>query len=254
MDFFEHVNKHVRELNTSERKIFEYVVRNIDDVKDMQIRTLAAQCFVSTTTIMRFTRKLGFSGYRDFSESLRFASHTSQQSELPSVMWRQSYNEEYLKNVIESVRVLTGDKVNQFKAALRADACIYCFGVGMDQEVAHFAYHLFTSLGYRASCPVNHFEVKAAIDRLNDGDITLLISMSGEDSEVVEFAERAQMACRPVIASITHSANNTLQSLSSIDFYVFTEHIVFNGEELSSRVSMMAIIELLAYSLMKPAK
>lgn len=254
MDFFDQVNKHVRELNASERKIFEYVVRNIDEVKTMQIRMLAAECFVSTTTIMRFARKLGFSGYREFSESLRFASHAAEQSELPPVLWKQSYSEEYLKNVIESVRVLTADKIEQFKAALSPDVRICCFGVGLDQEVAHFAYHLLTSLGYRASCPVNQFETKAAIDRFRDGDVALLVSMSGEDLEVVEFVERVQARHKPVIATITHSANNTLQSLSTIDFYVFAEHIVFNSEELSSRVSMMAIIELLSYHLMRPEK
>ena len=254
MDFFEQVNKHVRELNTSERKIFEYVVRNIDEVKDMQIRTLAARCFVSTTTIMRFTRKLGFSGYREFSEAMRLSRHASQQAELPSVLWKQSYSEEYLKNVIESVRVLTPAKVERFKQALSPDSRLYCFGTGLDQELARFAYHLFTSLGYRASCPLERFEAKAAVDRFRPHDVALLISMTGEDAEAVELAERIRARHDAVIATITQSANNTLQSLSSIDFYVFAERIVYGGEDLSSRVSMMALVELLAYSLMKPEK
>lgn len=254
MDFFEQVNEHVRELNASERKIFEYVVRNMDEVKDMQIRALAAACFVSTTTIMRFARKLGFSGYREFSESLRFASRTAERSELPSVLWKQTYSEEYLKNIIESVRVLTADKIERFTRALASDPHVYCYGAGMDQEVARFAYRLLASLGYRASCPTDRFEVKAALDRLRDGDVALLVSMTGEDREVIEFAERAQAAHRPVVATITHSANNTLQSLSSIDFYVFVERVVFKGQELSSRASMMAIVELLSYHLMKPVR
>ena len=41
MDFFEQANEHVKELNASERKIFEYVVRNINSVKSAPIRTLA---------------------------------------------------------------------------------------------------------------------------------------------------------------------------------------------------------------------
>ena len=254
MDFFEQANERVRELNASERKIFEYVVRNKDQVKDMQIRALAAACFVSTTTIMRFTRKLGFSGYREFSESLRFASHAAERSELPSVLWKQAYSEEYLKNIIESVRVLTADKMERFAQALATDPCVWCYGVGMDQEVARFAYRLLSSMGFRASCPVDRFEVKAALERFHDNDVALLVSMSGEDREVVEFAERVQAARRPVVATITHSANNTLQSLSTLDFYVFVERVVYKGEDLSSRSSMMALVELLSYHLMKPKK
>lgn len=254
MDFFEQANEHVRELNASERKIFEYVVRNMDEVKGMQIRALAAKCFVSTTTIMRFTRKLGFSGYREFTESLRLASHTAARSEVPAVLSKQSYSEEYLKNIIESVRVLTADKIESFKQALASDPHIYCFGVGMDREVAWYAYRLFTSLGYRVSCPAEPFEVQAALERFQDGDVALLVSMTGEDRETVEFAERVQATRKPVVATITYSANNTLQSLNTIDFYVFTERVVYKGIELSSRISMMAIVELLMYSLMNTKK
>ena len=124
----------------------------------------------------------------------------------------------------------------------------------MDQEVARFAYRLLASMGFRACCPEDRFEVKAALDRFQDGDVALLVSMTGEDREVVEFAERVQIAHRPVVATITHSANNTLQSLSTLDFYVFVEHVVYKGEELSSRASMIALVELLSYHLMKPKK
>ena len=253
MDFFEQANEHVRELNASERKIFEYIVRNINTVKSAPIRTLARQCFVSTTTIMRFTKKLGFSGYREFLDSLRTASSTTAQTQLPAVFWRQSYSEEYLKNIIESMRVITDGKVESFKKALMRSAHLYCFGVGLDQEVARFAYHLFTSLGFRASCPTDPFEVTAALNHFGDNDVAFLVSLSGEDRAVVEFAEQVRMKNNPVIATISNSVNNTLLGLSTIDFYVFSDHMVFHDQDVSSRASMIAITEMLAYSLMKDA-
>lgn len=251
MDFFEQANEHVKELNASERKIFEYVVRNINSVKSAPIRTLARQCFVSTTTIMRFTKKLGFSGYREFLDSLRITSNTTAKTQLPAVFWRQSYSEEYLKNIIESMRVITDGKVESFKRALLRSTHLYCFGVGLDQEVARFAYHLFTSLGYEASCPTSPFEIASALNRFKENDVAFLISFSGEDREVIEFAEHIRMKNNPVIATISSSVNNTLLSLSTIDFYVFADHMLFHNQDVSSRASMIAITEMLAYSLMK---
>lgn len=250
MDFFEQANEHVRELNANERKIFEYVVRNVDRVQEMQIRTLAAECFVSTTTIMRFAKKLGFSGYREFSDALRVASHTAARSQLPSVMKRQTYSEEYLKNIIESVRVLTDGKVELFRAALAGDPRIFCFGAGLDGEVARYAYHLLASMGYRASCPADAFERKAAIARMEDGDVLYLFSLSGEDEETLDLVERAQLHCKPAIVTVTQSANNTLQSLSNVDLYVFADKITVRDEDLSSRSSMFALVELLAHGLL----
>lgn len=251
MDFFEQANSHVRDLNESERKIFEYVIRNVSRVKDMQIRALAAACFVSTTTIMRFAKKLGFSGYRELIDSLRLASHVTAQSELPSVLKYQTYGEEYLKNIIESARVITPGKVQAFGEALANKPRICCFGTGLDEDVARYAYRLLMGLGYRTLCPTGAFERQSAIDRLEDGDVLFLFSMSGEDPDVLDLVERVRLVCDPVIVAMTHSANNTLQVLSNIDLYVFAEKICIRNRDLSSRASMFSILELLSHSLIK---
>lgn len=250
MDFFEQVNPHVRELNGSEKKIFEYVVRNAQSAGSMRIRELANACYVSTTTIMRFARKLGFSGYRDFSESLRFSAQKQAPSELPSVLRESSYGEEYLKNIIESVRVLTEAKMGQFSRALSEAPTVYCYGAGLDREVAGFAHHLFTALGCRSVFLSRRFEAQAAMGRLQSKDLALLVSMSGEQEEVITFAERLKATPGGVVAGLTHSANNTLQSLSAIDFYVFADRILYDGFDLTSRTSMFVIVELLAHYLM----
>lgn len=43
-------------------------------VKDMSIRAISRECFVSTTTMFRFVRKLGFEGYSDFINYIRLTS------------------------------------------------------------------------------------------------------------------------------------------------------------------------------------
>lgn len=250
MDFFEWTNDHITELNDNERKIFEYVVRNIHTVKDMQIRALAAACYVSTTTIVRMTKKLGFSGYRAFTDSIRATCQTLSRTEFPEVLWKREYSEEYLKNIIESVRVVSQEKIQRFRAALDRRPTLCFYGVGLDREPARYAYRLFTSLGYDTCCPTEDYEVTAALGRLRDGDVLFLFSLSGEEREVLQLVERARMTCAPAVATVTQSANNMLQSMSDIDFYVFTDQVRFQGMDLSSRISMIAIAELLVYSVL----
>lgn len=254
MDFFEQVNSHVAGLNESDRKIFEYVVRNINDVKDMQIRTLAANCYVSTTTIVRLTKKLGFSGYRAFTDSIRATCQTLDHTELPQVLWKRSYSEEYLKNIIESVRVVSQEKIDAFRRHVSSGPMICFYGTGLDREAARYAYHLFTSMGYRTCCPLEDYETQAAVRRLADGDILFLFSLSGEETSVIQMVEQARLLCRPVVVTVTRSANNTLQSFSDLDLYVFTDQVRFQNQDISSRISMIAIAELLAYSLVTAEK
>lgn len=249
MDFFEQSNQHIPELNENEHKIFEYVVRNIHSVKDMQIRVLAASCFVSTTTIVRFVKKLGFEGYREFIESIRLTCHTMENTHLPEVLWRRSYSEEYLKNIIESVRVIGQEKIEKFRRCLSSSPSMYFFGTGLDREPAHYAYRLFTSMGYYTYFPTEEYEIQSTINQLRDNDILFLFCLEGEDKEVIRLVESARMHCKPIIVTVTYSGNNLLQSMGDIDFYVFTDRVCYKNLDLSARISMIAIAELLAYSL-----
>lgn len=249
MDFYEQTGPRISELNENEQRIFDYVTRNMNSVKDMQIRQLASSCFVSTTTIIRFTKKLGFDGYRDFLDSIKITCHTVGDTAIPDVLWRRSYSEEYIKNVIESVRVISEDKITAFRKALREHPCLYFYGSGLDRETAHYAYRLFTSMGYYTYCPQEEYELTASINQMKDGDLLFLFSLSGSNSDVIQTVEQARMVCKPVVATLTQSANNLLQSMSDIDFYVFTEQVKYKNLDLSARVSMIAIVELLVYSL-----
>ena len=53
------------------RQVYEYVVKDPEKVKYMRIRELADEVHVSTSTILRFCKKMGCSGYSEFKLQLR---------------------------------------------------------------------------------------------------------------------------------------------------------------------------------------
>lgn len=53
-------------LSKSEKKVGEYILDNPKKVADMSTQSLSTACQVSEPTLIRFTRKLGFNGYREF--------------------------------------------------------------------------------------------------------------------------------------------------------------------------------------------
>lgn len=252
MDFFEQTNQHVSRLNENERKLFEYVVRNIHMVKDMNIRTMAGNCYVSTTTVIRFVKKLGFVGYREFSDSLRATSYSLNHTELPEVFWRRTYSEEYLKNIIESVRVVSQEQVEQFVGYVKENPIIYFLGNGLSGEPARYAYHLFTALGYYTYLPTQRYELQSTLHQMKDGDVIFAFSFTGEDKSIIEMIEQANLRCKPVVVSVTRAGNNIVQNLSDLNFYVFSDQATYNGLDLTSRISMIAIVEMLAYGLITP--
>lgn len=105
MDFFEIANSHISELTKNEQILFDYVINNLENIKSKSIREVADDCFVSTTTFLRFVRKLGFSGFSEFTTVIKYTLlyKTPLPESSPFVVSQKDYREEYLKNLVESV-------------------------------------------------------------------------------------------------------------------------------------------------------
>ncbi len=66
----------IQSLNELELSVYEYVMQHISAVPYMRIRELAAEAHVSTSTVLRFCRKMGCDGYSEF--RLRMKEHNGQ--------------------------------------------------------------------------------------------------------------------------------------------------------------------------------
>lgn len=247
-DFFMFTSPRIDELNQTERNIFDYVVKNIHEVKDKSIRTLAHECYVSTTTIFRFVIKLGFDGYGDFINTLRLTDFVVSTPEIPKDISQKNYTDSYLCNIAESLRVIPNEKVKMLYDRLEQCANIYFLSEGLNREVVNYARHLFTVLGFNVLVPHEPYEIRYAIQKITEKDILWVFSLSGQNLCVIDTLERIISKNKPFIVSITAPNNNTIQSLSDLNFYVFTNTIQFSGSNITSRIPMLAIVEILVYS------
>ncbi|EAG1142648.1 MurR/RpiR family transcriptional regulator, partial [Listeria monocytogenes] len=51
--------------------------------------------------------------------------------------------------------------------------------------------------------------------------------------------------------SITGADNNIIQNMSDINLYIFTDEIEMNNLDITSRISTIAIMELILYQFME---
>jgi RpiR family glv operon transcriptional regulator len=246
-DFFEATAERSRDLNRTERNIFDFVVKNMDKVKKMSIREFAEAQFLSTTTIFRFTQKLGFSGYSDFTDSLLITAHSKKETAIPNVVMGGNYSEEYLKNAMEAVRVMSPKQVEQIVALLTKKPNIYILTDDNTHIIGQYCERLFIGLGFHAYFPETAYQKRNLANRIGSGDVIIALSYSGQDSMMLDFIERVFLTARPHLLSITRADNNPLESLSDTNFYVFAHEILISGMDLTSNVAMLMIVELLIY-------
>lgn len=246
--FFDRTDPYVHKLNAGERRIFDYVVRNLGQVKSMNIRQLAENCYVSSTTIFRFVKKLGFEGYNDFSSCLKLTDFSAPEAQIPSALWQKNYMSSYLKNISESVRVISREKIAEWNRLLDTEPTIYLLAEGLSRDVAFYARRLLVISGHHVEFPCEPFEVQAALQQIQNRDVLLALSYSGKNKDVLRLIETVLATKRPTVESITGSMNNPIQNLCDLDFYVFSDGLSCNGQDITSRISMLAIVETLVYS------
>ena len=254
IDFFEATQDTVRELNKTERQLFDYVVKNMDAVKFMSIQKFAAKRFLSTTSIFRFTQKLGFSGYSEFINSLMVTAYSKPEDVLPTALMKQGYREGYLKNTLETVRVMSEQEINKVMDLLAHRPNIYILTDDGTRPITQYSEKLFIGLGLHAYGPEISYQMQNLVNRITGNDMIIALSYSGQDKEMIDFIERVFLRERPFLLSVTRADNNTLESLSDANFYVFAEEIKQGGMDLTSGVAMLMILEILVYTYLAQEK
>ncbi|WP_421016603.1 MurR/RpiR family transcriptional regulator [Furfurilactobacillus cerevisiae] len=255
MNFFEIVSTHLQSLTDNERKLFDYIVKNMGDVQEMSIREVSATCFVSTATFLRFVRKIGFSGYSEFITVLKFttrdnASEARDQANNQFVVNQSSYREDFLKNIEETVHVLRPEVLHQITAKLSHTRTIFIFARGLSKSAARYITNLYQLAGFNVSFPEDQLYRRAAMDHITAEDLILIIDYTGEEVEFVNLIQQVfkEPLNRPMVLSITGADNNTIQNLSDINLYTFFDQIRSKeGVEISSRVTAIVIMELILY-------
>ena len=247
MNFYEQTSTAMVKLNPNEQAILTYVIKNMHAVKNMSIRDLAQVSFVSTTTIFRFVKKLGYKGFADFIDAIVETEAESRKINIPSIVQNDNYRDSYLKNIMEAVKVITDEKIEKFQTIMSRNPDIYLIAEGLSREVGRYFVRLLTTIGYNVSFPRESYEKENVIKKIKRDDVVLVLSYTGDNESVVHQLERIFAIATPTIISFTRADNNAIQNMSDLNFYVFADEIDYEGTDVTSRIGMIAIMETLLY-------
>lgn len=247
MNFYEKTSDAMLKLSSNEQTIMTYVVKNMHVVKNMSIRDLANTCFVSTTTIFRFVKKLGYNGYSEFIDDLAMTEADTRKINIPSIVQNDNYRDSYLKNIVEAVKVITDEKIDKFQSIMNKNPDIYVIAEGLSREVGHYFTCLLTTVGYNVIFPRESYEKEMLLRRVKKDDVLLVLSYTGDNVTVIREIEKIFAIATPTIISFTRSDNNAIQNMSDLNFYVFADEISYGGMDVTSRIGMIAIMETLLY-------
>ena len=191
---------HKHNLVTLERKVVQYLYNNIDSIKKIGIRKVAADNFTSTSTIYKLAKKLGFNGYADM---IHYISYTYNENEISKKS--SAYSELYKS--VEPYKKDFNNLLNDYK-----NKQIVITGMGFSDIISKFISETLFIKGFKCA-PTLHMELLSK--KYKDKVLIVAISQSGETSRLVEVLEEASKEGFKII-TITANKSSKLSNISTL--------------------------------------
>lgn len=236
-------NEMMTSLNPNEQTILHYIYTHPTEVEGATIRELADQLTVSTTTILRFCKKIGLVGYSE----LKYIIKQSNAS-IPQDIYKQTSDAAFLQEMsqdIENTLLLMKEQtVHQMIDLLNSSKHIHLYsGGGISGRVLDYWEKMLFSYGrqnvYRYEASRLAFHIA---DTLTDQDVLFVISCSGTYEPTIRMANLAKMRGATVVA-ITPYTDNVLATTADLNFRFFGHPRQNKNTEFTSRLPIFFVID-----------
>ncbi|WP_105636160.1 MurR/RpiR family transcriptional regulator [Cronobacter dublinensis] len=233
----------VASLNNLEMMVYNFVVKNRDKVMYMTIRELAVAAGVSTTTVLRFCRKLNCEGYSEF--RVRFKLYLEQNepqqanfgaSEIIS-FFRSVNNDEFDALLEEAVDII-----------LESERIIFV-GAGTSGALAKYGARFFSNVGKFS----NHIDDPyfPVTNDMAKNALAIVLSVSGETEEILRFASQFSLH-RCKVLSVTSHENSSLAKLADFNLSWHVPQTRIAGVyDITTQIPVIYILETLGRKLAK---
>ncbi|MCI8661182.1 MAG: MurR/RpiR family transcriptional regulator [Lachnospiraceae bacterium] len=242
----------IKSLTSNELNILRYIYKNPEEIADLSVHEFAVKVCYSTATVMRFCKKLGYSGFAEFKYSLR--RHMGEQTKTASGGEKYSLD---ISRIVDSLsyntegtaRLIQEEQLYQTFRYLDSACALYLWAPGgVTSILTDYFEKLLFSIGRQKVYKIDSPRIGEHILRdLHTEALLILISTTGDFPPTAKLARLARMNNIPVL-SITPYANNTIAEFGTINFRFFTNQRENRGAEFTSRLPVFFVIQFIIHA------
>ena len=243
------LDKKKKLLSELEKQVLDFLIIYPDIVTDLTINELSERLFVSTATITRTSQKIGFSGYQELKYVLSKHHETSfiekhHQGETPKLNLAD-YQTQILANLEKTFDLIKQEDISSIIKEIINKEHIEIFSVGSSTSLGIEFSKKLLHLGIKNQMCLDWDDLYVKSKQLTQKEFAIFISQSGETIQLLEYANNLK-ANEVTFLTITGNAESPLAKLSDYTLTGKTEPYYFGEVDLSSRISLASILDLLA--------
>ncbi|KKY01729.1 RpiR family transcriptional regulator [Paraclostridium benzoelyticum] len=259
MNILEYIKQNYEDFTDSEKLIADYLLSNNESIINLSAKEIGEITNTSAATLIRFSKKLGFESLnemklklsmslRDIKEKADF-EYINKKLETTDIIY--GIKKSIDKVMDKTVNLIQEEDLEKAIELLSKAKNIYIYSVGVSGLVGQDFYYKLSRINKRCIAHVDtHLQITSSI-LMEPEDVAVAISYSGTTKEVIKCVENANKNNVPVISITKASISNKLEDLSDITLKVpYVEKSLREGA-MSSRISQLAIIDMLFIGMAK---
>jgi len=235
-------------MGPAEKKIADYILENTQNIISDSISELSKKCDCGNATIVRFAKRLGYSGYQALKIGIAREINTTSaisieinKNDSCYDIFKKRINDVYI-SLQNTESVLEISSIDKIANIIMQSNRIVVFGLGNSAAIAQDAAHKFLRLGFNAqACCDNHMQAIIAT-HLDRKCVALGISHSGSSKDIVDALELSKIGGATTVC-ITNYGNSPI--IKACDYSLFTradetQHSIL---AMSSRIAQLTILD-----------
>lgn len=265
MSVIDRINTLQGKFTSKEKKINKFIMANIDRIMYMNTYEIAEQCETSQASVVRFAKKLGYSGFPELKVDFGKEIGRREAKEKISFTYEDmSENGEIFENIKNVIKINTRIIEDTYSSvdvkviektvkAIKKARKIVIVGAGYSGIIARDLEYKLLELGINVIFQNDFHTLLTIIPTLTEEDILFVISQSGRTSDIYYLVEESKKRKIKIIA-ITQTSDNPIKELADIQITTVVEKNNFRSTSLYSRISQLTIIDIIYVSLISSDK
>jgi RpiR family carbohydrate utilization transcriptional regulator len=248
------IRSHYNSLSPVQKKLADFITANREALPALDLKQLARKARVSSATVTRFCRAIGFAGFHEF----KMASAQELVS-LPLVFEDFDPNDDdesriskvfaaYIQSLIDTRAMLSVPNLVDLADRIKRARQVSVFGIGSSGSMAVAASHRLALLGVPCQAHTDPYEQTIAASVMTADDVAIGISHSGTSRITVDTIRLARKQGAFTVA-ITNHANSPLARVASLSLLTSLHERKVHVASLTSRVAQLTLVDCLYITL-----
>lgn len=243
-------------LSRTEKAIAQALLEKPELICIMTLAELARETDTSDASVVRFCRKMGYTGFTEMKQAFVNALKDSSIMTVEAITKEDSVLDNLRKVYKSNMQTLTdtilladGDVYESAAQALLNAKSIHFFGTGDSAAVCQLFYFKFRRLGIPGSAQSDAIMQIIEASNLSQGDVAVVVSYEGKSRTILN-AMRVAKERGATIICITKMSKSPLLRLSDINLFIATSDVTTGRDIVARRVAEQMVIDALYLSVL----